>query len=515
MRRMNRRVVGALLGVLIVMMGFGLAAVGWTPTCKCVGSDCYEDVLVSGAGFAAVNGTYEFNSVLASGRPMYTHEGSSAYLTWVDSWGGGWYLTSIDGSYLNRTDSATPPTSGDWLVVGLGTTEPGITLVGGEACTPPASITVSEISGDTGEDGTTATFTVSFSPTPTHTVYVPLTISDASEGSFNEFSSVASFDLHSLINGDSNTVTVYGWDDDMDDGDIDYTVVTGDPYSDDPEFDALGADDVDDVRVTNVDDDTRGVTVTPTSGLTTTEDGGTATFTVVLDSKPVLSCGYASPGESKAWAGVMIELSSSNPAEGTIEPTALVFTEADWDQPQTVTITGVDDAVLDGDIGFTIVTEPAIGGDYSGLNAADVSVTNLDNEVAIVIVPTGAGGPEAFLDVLLPLGEGETAPLAGDEPLVASYVIGDLITGSCQFLGPSGNPTADGYVHLYLYSVDITATPEALELIAHWTADFNWTTFEFEFAYDTSGLTPGYYDLRLSFPDGTSQTFRIEVTPAV
>ena len=37
-----------------------------------------------------------------------------------------------------------------------------------------------------------------------------------------------------------------------------------------------------DVAVTNTDNDTAGITVTPTSGLTTTEAGGTATFTVVL-----------------------------------------------------------------------------------------------------------------------------------------------------------------------------------------------------------------------------------------
>ena len=37
-----------------------------------------------------------------------------------------------------------------------------------------------------------------------------------------------------------------------------------------------------DVAVTNTDNDSAGITVTPTTGLTTTEAGGTATFTVVL-----------------------------------------------------------------------------------------------------------------------------------------------------------------------------------------------------------------------------------------
>ena len=38
-----------------------------------------------------------------------------------------------------------------------------------------------------------------------------------------------------------------------------------------------------DVAVTNTDNDAAGITVTPTAGLTTTEAGGTATFTVVLN----------------------------------------------------------------------------------------------------------------------------------------------------------------------------------------------------------------------------------------
>ena len=38
--------------------------------------------------------------------------------------------------------------------------------------------------------------------------------------------------------------------------------------------------------MTNTDNDAAGITVTPTSGLTTTEAGGTATFTVVLNTQP-------------------------------------------------------------------------------------------------------------------------------------------------------------------------------------------------------------------------------------
>ena len=91
--------------------------------------------------------------------------------------------------------------------------------------------------------------------------------------------------------------------------------------------------------MTNTDDDTAGITVTPTSGLTTTEAGGTATFTVVLDTQPT--------------ADVTIGLSSSDTTEGTVAPASLTFTTANWNVAQTVTVTGVDDAVDDGDIAYT------------------------------------------------------------------------------------------------------------------------------------------------------------------
>ena len=49
--------------------------------------------------------------------------------------------------------------------------------------------------------------------------------------------------------------------------------------------------------------------------------------------------------------------------EGTVSPATLTFTPANWNTAQTVTVTGVDDAVDDGDIAYTIVTAPATSSD--------------------------------------------------------------------------------------------------------------------------------------------------------
>src|SRR3989454_670972 len=150
-----------------------------------------------------------------------------------------------------------------------------------------------------------------------------------------------------------------------------------------------------DVGVTNTDNDTAGITVTPTSGLTTTEGGGTATFTVVLTSQPT--------------ANVTIGLSSNDLTEGTVSPASLTFTSGNWNTAQTVTVTGVNDFVADGNVAYSIVTAPATStdGGYSGMNAADVGVTNTDDDAAVItVVPTSGlttteGGGTATFTVVL------------------------------------------------------------------------------------------------------------------
>ena len=83
-----------------------------------------------------------------------------------------------------------------------------------------------------------------------------------------------------------------------------------------------------------------------------------------------------------------IGLSSSNTNEGTVSPASLVFTNANWNVAQTVTVTGANDFVVDGNVGYTIVTAAATSGDgtYAGVNPADVSVTNTDNDVVGITV---------------------------------------------------------------------------------------------------------------------------------
>jgi len=123
---------------------------------------------------------------------------------------------------------------------------------------------------------------------------------------------------------------VTGVDDAVVDGTVSYTIVTGA---------ASGGDyaglDADDVSVSNTDNDVVGITVTPTSGLSTSEAGaGSDSFTIRLNSEPT--------------GDVSIGLSSSDTTEGTISTASLTFTAGNWNVPQTVTVTGVNDDVDDG-----------------------------------------------------------------------------------------------------------------------------------------------------------------------
>ncbi|MHB8899143.1 MAG: hypothetical protein ACYC6Y_10395, partial [Thermoguttaceae bacterium] len=169
------------------------------------------------------------------------------------------------------------------------------------------------------------------------------------------------------------TVTITGVNDDVDDGDIAYTILTAGAVSGDGKYNGLDAADV---SVTNTDDDTAGITVAPTAGLVTTEAGGTAQFTVMLDTEPT--------------ADVTVTVASDDATEGNVVPMVLMFTSQNWNVAQTVTVTGVDDEVDDGDVLVTILTSVSSSDPgYDALDAADVSVTNQDDDEGFVPIDLG------------------------------------------------------------------------------------------------------------------------------
>lgn len=111
-----------------------------------------------------------------------------------------------------------------------------------------------------------------------------------------------------------------------------------------------------------------------TTRITTTEGGGTASFQVVLDSAPT--------------ADVTIGVSSSDMSESSVSTSSLTFNSTNWNTPQTVTVTGISDGIIDGNVVYTVVLAAATSTDpaYNGFDPADVELTNTDDGI-VVIVP--------------------------------------------------------------------------------------------------------------------------------
>lgn len=221
------------------------------------------------------------------------------------------------------------------------------------------SVIVAPTSGlTTSESGQIANFSVVLNSLPTSNVSIPISSSNTNEGKLDFSSLVFTPDNWNI----PQSVTVTGVNDFIVDGNTSYSILIGTVTSSDLSYNAF---DPPDVSLTNIDNDSKGITVSSVTG-NTSEAGTTASFTIVLNSSPTSIVGMT--------------ISSSNTAEGTVTPTGISFTTANWNIPQTITITGVNDSVADGDIIYSIIINPATSSDplYNGIDPSDLSLTNID-----------------------------------------------------------------------------------------------------------------------------------------
>lgn len=273
-----------------------------------------------------------------------------------------------------------------------------------------AEVFVSPVKGlRTSEDGGAAVISFKLKQQPTANVTIPLSSSDLTEGTVSVNEVVFTPENFNAV----QKVRVTGVADGFKDGNQVYQLITGNAVSDDPAYDGL---DVADVTLTNKDSKKllAGVTVKKTSGLLTSEDGRTASFTAKLNFKPT--------------ANVTISIASDNPNEGVANVTELVFTPDNFDQPQTVTVTGQSDGIKDGTKTYHIVTGAAVSADplYNDLEISDVTVKNKDSKklvAGIDVTPTKglktdeAGGIASFTVVLTYEPDADvTIPLSSSNP---------------------------------------------------------------------------------------------------
>lgn len=244
-----------------------------------------------------------------------------------------------------------------------------------------AGVIVAPVTGSTTEAGGQASLTVVLASQPTGNVSVALDSSDVAEGTLG----VASLAFTPANWNAPQSVILTGVDDPIADGNQVWTV-SFQVSSIDPDFAGVL---VPSVPVTNVDDDSAGVLVSAVSGATT-EAGGQATFSVVLTAQPT--------------ASITVPLASADVTEGTVSTTSLTFTTMNWSAPQTVTVTGADDDLADGNQPYAVLFSPLTGGDaaYSGMTLSPVPLTNVDDDSAGIVVSaptsatTEAGGQATF-----------------------------------------------------------------------------------------------------------------------
>ncbi len=236
-----------------------------------------------------------------------------------------------------------------------------------------SGITVTETGGDTAisESGTTDTFTVVLDTQPSSDVTISMATSEATAYKQGTSSSTLTF-TNSNWNV-AQTVTVTATDDNVAEGShsrtVSFAVSSSDlSYND---FDIPGVD------FTVTDNDTAGVTLSQSSGSTTVnEDGTTDTYTVVLNTQPTNT--------------VII---NPDPDSGvTVNPTSLTFTISNWNTPQTITVSAVDNLIIDGTRSKNIDHE-ALSTDnfYDGISINSITVSVEDNEVPGVTLSQSDG----------------------------------------------------------------------------------------------------------------------------
>lgn len=131
-------------------------------------------------------------------------------------------------------------------------------------------------------------------------------------------------------------------------------------------FDGLA---VADPTLNVIDNDAFGISITNLETPPQTSEGGDISeFSIVLTSQPI--------------ADVTISFTSGDTTEGTVSP-PLTFTSANWDTPQTLTVTGVNDAFSDGNIVYQASGQSSSSDpNYDLRSISTGNITNLDDEGA-------------------------------------------------------------------------------------------------------------------------------------
>ncbi|MBP0030089.1 SBBP repeat-containing protein [Roseofilum sp. Guam] len=346
--------------------GFNLSArLGSIPTSNVVVpitiSDATEGRAVPASlTFTPQNAT-QLQTVQILGVPDSIIDGNQSYVVTVSP------AQSSDPNYSGRQ-----PTTNEFNVLNLDIDTFGVNV------TPVTGLRTSE-------EATTATFDVvlSTSEAPRANVQINFRTSDTGEGLISAdgqtFAENASLVFNAQNFNVRQRITVRGVPDGIVDGNQAYTILSTPTVSTDQRFNNVP---VQNVAVINNDIDRVGLNFNSSSGSTTiSEDGASIQYTASLQSRPS--------------ANVVISVQPD--VQSLVTPQVLTFTPNNFNQAQTVSITGFDDRIVEGNhssrINFSVTSTDT---DYGNLTINPVTLTVLDNDTnrpGLTPSPTPAPSP--------------------------------------------------------------------------------------------------------------------------
>ena len=144
------------------------------------------------------------------------------------------------------------------------------------------------------------------------------------------------------------------------------------------------------VNVTEDDNDTIGVIISPTT--VSVPEGGSATYTVRLGTKPSNDVKVEATEDQRNDADLTV--SSDTDTDTYIDSVTLAFTNSNWNTEQTVTVTTAEDA--DEVDGVAIFSHTTASSDefYDSIDVYSVTATEADNEkVVTVTIQTEVSAP--------------------------------------------------------------------------------------------------------------------------
>lgn len=261
-------------------------------------------------------------------------------------------IDESDETVIFTLGSETGGTAAQQAVVTAGTETVNIlTIVDNDT----AGVTVSQTAVSVTEGGTSDTYTVVLNSQPTANVTVTVT------GDAQASISPTTLTFTSANWNTAQTVTVTAVDDGTAEGahtgSITHSASGGG-------YDAVS---IASVTANITDNDAPGID-TDTSGFSDITEGSSSSYTVVLLTQPA--------------SDVVISLINNAQTDATVSPVSLEFTSANWNTPQTVTVTAINDQIVENSEPVTI-SHIVVSNDsgYNGFTMDGVSLNITDNDV--------------------------------------------------------------------------------------------------------------------------------------